>query len=324
VSPLLFAGNQRTVFRRPFHLMKAKGMREQHGHLCFYERRGSRLYRVPFIDRWLRDRAIRTLDAVVCDPAGPLPRTFNTFRGFPAQWLPPVEGGVAWALVQPIMTHILEVLIPFTPHALGLVFDWFAHLTQRPAVRTRLGLVAWGHHSSGTDFLATWHAEHVMGPLYSEVIGKREEALRVADSILVLTRADGAPKSDFDALRDLVVRHDCRRRGRAEANYSNVYVSVDTPRLIRLARAQREFLVLHCSPHHRHTVPAYFASLMDHLLRPETVRAWYQFLMARDLSAYSDTRSFQLAADAVDPRRPPPEEYALADAPVDSDSDSEH
>ena len=323
VAPLLLHGNQGTLFRRPFHWLRAKAMRERHGHLCFYERRGAQLYRVPFIGRWLRDRATHTLDAVICDPAGPLPRTFNTFRGFRAQWLPPVEDGLAFALVQPILAHILDVLVPYTPGGLDLVLDWFAHLMQRPAVRTRLGLVMWGPRSSGSEFLGTWHAEHVMGSLYSELLTRPAEAMWVADSIMVLSRVDSAPKPSLDALLDLVVRYDCRRRGRTDANYSNVFVTTDSPRFVRLALARREFLVLRCCTRHRFTVPAYFASLMDHLLRPEVVRAWYQLLMARDLAAYHDTRSFQLAADAVSPRRPPAEDYPPADADSDYGSESE-
>jgi hypothetical protein len=322
VLPLLFGGNQGTHFRRPFHWStRAHAVRKRYQALCFYERgRDGQLRRHSFIGRWLRDKAIRTLDAVVCDPRGGLPRTLNTFRGFRAASLPPLDDGAAWALVEPIWAHILEVLIPFNQPALDIVLDWFAHLLQRPAVRTRLALVMRGGYGCGNDFLATWHAEHIMGPLYSEVVFRPAETRRVADSIMVISRLQGALKSNLDALKDLAVRYDCRRRGRVEENYSNVYVTTESNRFVRMAEAHREFLAFQCSDAHQGD-PAYFASLMHHLLRPEVMRAWYQTLMARDLSAYRDTRSFQLAADAVSPWRPPQDEYAQEDCPSPTDSD---
>jgi hypothetical protein len=298
VLPALVRGDGRRAYRRPFNYYRASDMRGRHGALCFYERRGERLYRHRFIPHWLRDAAIRTLDAVVCDPRGALPRTYNTFRGFSAASLPPLEDARAWALVEPIWAHILDVLIPVRQDALGLVLDWFAHILQRPAVRTRLALVMRGAIAAGAVFLATWHAERVVGPLYSEVVYTPAEARRVADSVLVIARPPNALAASVAAIRDLVHRYDCRRKGRCEENYSNVLVATESSRFVRLAEAHREFLAFRCSDSHEGD-PVYFQSLMAHLVRPEVVRAWYQTLMARDLSAYRDTRAFQDAAAAL-------------------------
>lgn len=323
VLPTLFRGRQGTQFRRPFRWTKSRAVRKQYRTLRFYERWRGLLYGHSFIDRWLRDPTARTFDAIVCDPRPDLPRTLNLFRGFRAEGLPPVEPILVWALTEPIWAHILEVLIPHNQDALGLVLDWFAHLVQRPWVRTRLGLVMRGAQGSGIDFLATWHAEHVLGPLYSEVVCRPPEAEQVADSILILARPEGGLKPNLAALKDLIVRYDCRRRDRVEENYSNVFVTTDSPGFVRMAQAHREFIAFRCSAERRND-RAYFASLMDYLLRPDVIRAWYQLLMGRDLSPYRDTRSFQLAADAVAHCRPPVDEPTPGSeslASTESDSD---
>ena len=76
-----------------------------------------------------------------------------------------------------------------------------------------------------------------------------------------------------------------------------MFVATESNRFVRMAEAHREFLAFRCSDAHEGDA-VYFRSLMAHLVRPEVVRAWYQTLMARDLSGYRDTRGFQRAADA--------------------------
>ncbi len=294
--------------RQPFRLSRPKDMLRRYRHLSFYRRRGERLYRHSFIRHWLRDKAARTLDAVVCNPALPVhtPRVFNTFRGFRAAALPPVCQAQAWAFVTPILEHIKEVLIPYNTEALGLVLDWFAHQLQRPAVRTRLALVLVGGIGCGKDFLPTWHAEHVVGPLYSEVLFRPSEARHVTDSILVLARFGSATQKSIPALRDLLLRYNCNKRHSQDENYSNVLVTTQSTRFHHLTAPYREFLTFHCGTR-RQADHVYFASLRDYLMQPKVIRAWYQVLMARDLSSYRDTRAFQLAADALCPWRPPAE-----------------
>lgn len=317
---MLFSGSNGFHFRRPFRLHRARAMRERHRGVYFYERRGGQLYRHSFIHRWLHDTGIRTVSAIVCNPGRPLPGTFNTFRGFSAALLPPVETGLAGALVEPILSHIHEILTPFDPCGAELLLDWFAHVMQLPGERTRLGLVVFGGFGCGKDFLSTWHSEHVVGPLYSEVVLHVSETKRVADSVLVLSRLRGGGAANLLALKELILRYDCRRRGRAEENYSNVFATTESPRFFNMVKSHREFVAFRCSETRAGDYP-YFVSLRDYLVRPDVIRAWYQTLMARDLAAYRDTLSFQHAADVLQPWRPCDDDPPAPLSDTDSDAD---
>jgi len=56
---------------------------------------------------------------------------------------------------------------------------------------------------------------------------------------------------------------------------------------LSVATDARRFVLFQCSPKYKGD-NVYFTALRKHLVRPEVARAWYQYMMTRDLSIYED------------------------------------
>ena len=68
-------------------------------------------------------------------------------------------------------------------------------------------------------------------------------------------------------------------------NYINILITTNHERPVLVETSDRRFVLFKASDVHLKT-PKYYIDLANHLQSPEVARAFYQFLMARDLSRY--------------------------------------
>ena len=100
-----------------------------------------------------------------------------------------------------------------------------------------------------------------------------------------------------DNIEDLITNAtlNSEKKGRdtiVVANLANLVLNSNNANSLTVSPDDRRFALFHCCPVHRGNAE-YFKELGSHLDRPEVARAFFQFLLQRDLSKYP--KSFQFS-----------------------------
>ena len=245
--------------------------------------------RMDFILRWLRDTNRRTVRSVVVDPRRMDDKSvFNMWQGFLAESLPRVDEVLIPDLIAPITKHHSDVVAAGVHAQAEWVLDYLANLVQRPWQPTQVAIFLSGGVDCGKGIVFDFMGECVLGARSSAKVESIEHTNNLASKVMCQFDEPGCLSNLSPRLRSAMaadtVVYDTKGKGVMHvANLVNYVIGIDgdCSGLERSLRAG----VFHCDNKYTGDT-AYKLKLGKHLQHPEAGRAFYQYLMGRDLSAY--------------------------------------
>jgi len=252
-----------------------------------------------FADRWIRDPKSRKVRSVVVDPTYSQLGTYNIWRPFKASLLTPVEDAQVEALVKPIYNHIQQVVTNNVDEFTDWVFDWMANMIQHPESKSQVAVLLYGEEGCGKGVIFQFLRRQVLGDFCSFQTSDPAQHLfgTFANGAIhrVCVQIDEVKSlHDFhDKLKDLITNDtlNYEQKGKDSIvldNLVNLILTTNNENALTVTPGDRRFSLFRCnSKFVRDT--AYFDDLRAHLNRPDVARAFYQFLMQRDISKYSST-----------------------------------
>ena len=257
---------------------------------------------------------------IVVDPACKRTDVYNLWRGFAAASLPPVDDSLVHALVQPIINHIHRVVTNDNDAHTDWNLDWMANLVQRPQQKTGVGILLYGKEGCGKGIIPVFLRKAVLGAQCSFQTSKPEHDLfgqfakGPLSSVFVQIDEASSAYEQREKMKDLITndKFNYEKKGRdtiTVKNLVNLLLTTNNENALTVSPTDRRFALFRCSSVYKGDKP-YFDALGAHLDRPDVARAFYQFLMARDLSRYH--HDFQHSRPITDYYR----EAQLASIPV--------
>lgn len=257
-----------------------------------------------FITRWLKEENMRQCEEVVCDPSSlpGLGENFNVWQEFTAKTLPQnaaLSSEEILELIKPPIRHIHEVVANDRQEDTDFNLDWLARILQQPQTPTRVAISLYGRQGVGKGIIFEWFRRHVLGLQCSYQTSKPERDLigTFANGIVgkVLVQVDEVKSlHDYsDRLKDLITNQtvNYEKKGKDSIvlpNMANFIFTSNNANALTVSPDDRRFVLFSCSDRYKGN-RQYFEDLGAHLMRPEVIRAFYDFLMARDLSKYPDS-----------------------------------
>jgi hypothetical protein len=249
-----------------------------------------------FITAWLGDETMRQVTKIVVDPACTRSDVYNLWRGFAAAALPPVDDAAVPHLVQPIINHIHRVVAADNHAHTDWNLDWMANLVQRPHQKTGVGILLYGKEGCGKGIIPVFLRKLVLGSQCSFQTSKPEHDLfgqfakGPLSSVFVQIDEASSAYEQREKMKDLITndKFNYEKKGRdtiTVRNLVNLLLTTNNENALSISPTDRRFALFRCTNLYKGD-RAYFDTLGAHLDRPEVARAFYQFLMARDLSPY--------------------------------------
>ena len=248
--------------------------------------------RKRFITQWIHDHEKKLCHTV--DSDGTLHSShdfFNIFTGFKAAKLPAVSDVDVVSLVQPIIGYIYNVVARENKERAEWFENWLASIVQRPQNRHLIAVVVNGE-GHGTGVLADFFRCEVLGmhcSLQSNNI-KQDLFSRFAKGAIgtIFLQTDQEMQELEDVcgqFRGLItVSTITYKRQRMDPcqmeNMVNVFMSTENTTGETLNWRFELFQARRVNDR------AYIGELQQHLTRPDVARAFFQYLMGRDLSQF--------------------------------------
>ena len=257
-----------------------------------------------FLDRWLKDPAQRTYKRIdflpppLVSPAD----TFNTFRGFAAEKLPPNPPGYIFDITP--IDDLLYSLCDQQIEAKEYLLSWLAHIIQYPATLPRTGIVMKSKQGRGKNMLfGTLFGEKILGTaLYNSsaradnFFGKfangfvnrllcnfNEVEIKDIQNLMgAVKEAITEPVLNYEKKGvDVIKIRNCARQLWFTNNDIPLKISMDDRRWVAV-QASNSMPETGTSAHR-----AFFKSIKDWIDLDENVRGFYDFLKSRDISAWN-------------------------------------
>ena len=257
-----------------------------------------------FGDWWQGERSARQYEGVDFAPP-PLRiqgRIYNMWQGFKIEEEAPSAGPVDISLFLAHATCIMEG----DPAGGEFLVDVLAHRVQRPGEKTGLGLVVLGKAGSGkTTFFqllckALMFDDHyLITDRPEQIIGKFH--LLARKLMVVWEEAAGQDThSGADHLKHLITIEEqmSEKKGIDAARVRMCFLPVITANnvlgnAVNIEGTDRRWVAVLMNKDHYSDDPDYFSRLFGKMAEPRHMRAVYDFLRARDISKYHNSRDWQ-------------------------------
>jgi hypothetical protein len=258
-----------------------------------------------FITAWLADSNKVTCQQMVVDPSHPFgpnttlgERVFNVFPGFRAAHLVPVEDKeLEQRLVEPIVRHIDTWIAGKHAGRTKWLLDWLANILQRPLEKHKTGIVVNGEPCYAKGILPGFFRECVVGAenSFRTSTPRKDVFARFAVGVkmVVFLQLDdvelhGMGDRDRAQLNGLITGNNLQYEERRKdpttiRNLVNVYMTTDNT---TSGDVSWKYALFEAGRPEEDRDAEYLSALCEHLARPEVARAFYQYLMARDLSEF--------------------------------------
>jgi hypothetical protein len=247
-----------------------------------------------FTEWWLRDDTIRTYSKMdyFVDPHDCPPDVFNTFDGFAAARIPPVEADIT-----PILEHF-GVLCNYETAATEFLLDWFAAIAQTPWKLNGIAIVFMGSHGCGKDILMTWFGSVIVGmenyhktgrphiDLFSAFNSSRKNAIfyHIEEG-----NSDAIQPAMVEQFKNYITDPYASIQMKNEntmslsKNYNHFVLTTNKKIPFHIEKTERRMFAVRASADKTKN-HAYFHRLGNAIADTGVSRAFYDFLMARDIS----------------------------------------
>ena len=265
---------------------------------------GTRNIEKKFITKWLADGDKARCEAFVVEPTlpfGPLQdasmrggMVFNKFPGFRATYLAPVDGGDVEQLVLPLVRHVHAWIAGNHDGRTQWFLNWLANILQRPLDKHKTGLVVNGEPYYAKGILPGFFRECVLGAdcSFQTLAAKDSVFARFSvgvESVVFLQLDEElqgiGERGQLNGLitEDLFNYEERYKDPTTIRNLVNVYMTTDSTTVKDISW---KYALFDADRMEDDEDLEYVIGLREHLARPEVARAFYQFLMARDLSGF--------------------------------------
>ena len=263
----------------------------------YYERDSSGMYvKQKFITRWMDDENIRLVREIVVDPVCSEDDVYNLWKPFKASLINPIEDSLVLSLVLPIINHISQVITGKNEEHTNWILDYVANMVQRPEKKTQVAVSLYGEEGCGKGIIFEFFRKEVLGSFCSFQTATPENDLfgRFANGALhrVFIQVDEVKSlhEHNDKLKDFITNEtlNYEKKGKdtiVVRNISNLLLTSNNENALTVSSTDRRFALFRCSSIYRGN-REYFNELGKHLRNPQVARAFFQFLMLRDLSMY--------------------------------------
>lgn len=260
-----------------------------------------------FVKEWLADRNKRAyLREEFCPPPLECPEdTFNTFSGLAADKLPAVAEDAIEDLIGPLLKQccILTNAQTVEEDSCAYLLNWLALRVQKPGIRPLVALGFRSKEGVGKDSFFEWFGTKLLGPDYfinfPELGVMFSPPMRAAVQDKLLVTVSEVSRSDhkttvhklkgFLTDKHLVIRKlYCEPFTRL--NMCAVVMFSQDDQFIDLnSVGDRRYQLFNSSPLHANDAD-YFGPLFQCYERGDCARAFYQFLMGRDIENWNASR----------------------------------
>jgi len=253
---------------------------------------------IDFFSVWSKDNTKRTYKRIGFYPdASECPvDVYNCFMKAEASFLPSGET----VDLEPILHHI-RVMAGNETIGSDFILDYFAQIVQYPAVLMGIAILLYGDQGVGKDIIVNWFGESVLGLHQYYMIGKASKCFGTFNSDLegkLLIHCDEVDRKttheNADDLKRMITCGRIRIEGKGRDAKSNVksfcrfFFTTNNMNALKVEDSNRRYAVFRSSEEHICDA-SYFNRLTEYMKRPEVIRAFYDFLMARDISKFHHT-----------------------------------
>jgi hypothetical protein len=247
-----------------------------------------------FTEWWLRDESIRTYSKMdyFVDPHDCPTDVFNTFDGFAASRLPHTDADIT-----PILEHF-SVLCNYETAATEFLLDWFAAITQAPWKLNGIAIVFMGSHGCGKDILMTWFGSVIVGmenyhktgrphiDLFSSFNSSRKNAIfyHIEEG-----NSDAIQPAMVEQFKNYITDPYASIQMKNEntmslsKNYNHFVLTTNKKIPFHIEKTERRMFAVRASADKARN-HEYFHRLGSAIADTGVSRAFYDFLMARDIS----------------------------------------
>jgi hypothetical protein len=298
VSPVSF-GNYNIQLKK-LDLYDKSRFRILHDNLYYYEMgHKTEWKRFRFIEKWFFDMDMKSFNHIVVDPTRSTPNVYNLWQGFDVEKLQPIQDkSQIPVLLEPIFYHMREVVTAGNETHAQWVFDWIANIVQRPWQKADVAISLYGKCGVGKGILFEWLRDKILGESCTFQTSKPERYITGTFNEGMINKVfvqmdevkTCSVKETEDILKDVITNKTFVYEKKFKdpivvQNYCNLLFTSNNDDAINVPMDDRRLVLFKVSSLHEND-GTYFNPLVDHLAKPEVQRAYYEFLMARDLSAY--------------------------------------
>lgn len=248
----------------------------------------------PFVDWWKKQVAIKTASRIDFLPP-PLvcpSQTHNTFKGFRIWDVVPDGEKHDFS----ILTERLKLLCENDDTNYNYMIHYLAHLVQKPAERPNVSIVFKSKQGVGKNLFFENFVSRIMGDEYllstaniDNVLGRFN--MNVNRLMVLMDEAHGKDTfSNNDKIKSLITAEQLNyeKKGIDGIKIRNcgryiMFSNNETP--IKIEPSDRRFVVFECSNKNRNN-REYFAKVYNAFLDDQVIRAFYDFLMSKDLTLF--------------------------------------
>jgi len=253
--------------------------------------------KAKFFPVWREDEHLQVANVLTFDPSSPpgcdsMEGTFNMWAGFDAQRMPQVPDEDAQPLFGMYVQHCIDVL---GREEADFLMDYFAHIIQRPHVKTGVAVLIAGPHGGGKGTIADIFRA-VVGATHSFRVGAKDAKERLfgrfSDGLKmkVIVQVDEAPDLTRinNSLKDVITAdtwqfEDKGLQPYTLPNHANLVFTTNDDAPVRIEDGDRRWVAFTCSRVHKDD-HGYFKRLRNSLDYNTGIRSVYQGLLSRDIS----------------------------------------
>jgi hypothetical protein len=252
-----------------------------------------------FISEWLKDADIRTYKKMDFKPCQETPDDiYNLFKGFEVQNKKLKDIDIK---TTKMYEHLFN-LAGREEASLEYILNCLANVVQKPHDKTRTSLIFRSIEGCGKDTFFNWFGEKILGKQYyindskTELIFGRFNSCISRKLLIVLNETSHNDTAKImDGIKDAITKdtNKIEVKGKEPREEQNnifyVYFSnSDNP--LPLSQTDRRFTAFECNPQIANNTD-YFNALYEELESENIDKAFYEYLMKRDIKHYDFTNS---------------------------------
>jgi hypothetical protein len=217
--------------------------------------------------------------------------TYNMWDGFAADKMLPIDGyDEADALNHTTLEFIRQIMMNDNAAYHEFFVDWLASPVIQPAQRTRVGVIFCGPPNAGHLMFLEFYRTKVLGDNCTFHTDERVKfarwSQRVATQCSVVVQLDGVKGlTNNDIMKFLMRSNTFHFNHEHVPNFTNFVLTTPDADDIDLPDGDRSFVAYNVNDA-RVGDYAYFDTMKQHFENPRTARAFFQFLMTRDVAKY--------------------------------------
>jgi hypothetical protein len=233
-------------------------------------------------------------------------RIYNTWEGFDAEKLDCKEE----VSIETLLYHF-NVVANYDKKVYEYLLNYFAHLVQKPHLKTIVCLLIQGKQGTGKTAIVENLLKRLLGLKYvydtddiESIVGKFNASI-AGKFMIVLNEASGRDTNQVvDKIKNIITRTSVTIEYKnidpfPTIDYCNYAFTTNNIKPIAITQDDRRFQIIECSDKYKGNVE-YFTKLFASINDDKTIYSFYKFLMNRDITKFNAERDRVVTEAATD------------------------